>query len=164
MSYSKDFDHDGERLRVSAKALGGDRYEVRVGDRLHQVTAIALPDGRCRFELDGTRHEAAAARAGKNDVHVRVDGRTYRLFTHTGRRGAGHGLVADGVIEAPMTGTVLKILVAVGDEVTAARTVAVVSAMKMEHKLLAGIDGVVAEVACVEGATVDQGALILRVE
>jgi biotin carboxyl carrier protein len=34
----------------------------------------------------------------------------------------------------------------------------------MEHKLLAGIDGVVAEVACVEGATVDQGALILRVE
>ena len=54
--------------------------------------------------------------------------------------------------------------VAVGDAVTADQTVAVVSAMKMEHKLVAGLDGTVAEVAGEVGANVDQGALLVRVE
>ena len=34
----------------------------------------------------------------------------------------------------------------------------------MEHKLLAGIDGKVVEVFEEEGAAVDQGAIILKIE
>ena len=70
----------------------------------------------------------------------------------------------DGVIVAPMTGTVLKILVSEGDEVSATDTVAVVTAMKMEHKLTAEIDGKVAEIAATEGAQVDQDQVLLRIE
>ena len=63
-----------------------------------------------------------------------------------------------------MTGTVLKIHVREGDAVAAHDTVAVVTAMKMEHKLLAGVDGTVVEICVAEAATVDQDQLILRIE
>jgi biotin carboxyl carrier protein len=36
--------------------------------------------------------------------------------------------------------------------------------MKMEHKLLAGIDGVVRTVAAAAGDSVEQGAVIVEVE
>ena len=67
-------------------------------------------------------------------------------------------------LEAPMTGTVLAVHVAVGDRVEVGQTVAVVTAMKMEHKLQAEIEGVVAEVGAAAGDQVDQGAVVVRIE
>jgi biotin carboxyl carrier protein len=59
---------------------------------------------------------------------------------------------------------VLDVAGAPGDTVTADQTLVVVSAMKMEHKLTAGLPGVVASVAAKKGATVDQGAVLVVVE
>jgi biotin carboxyl carrier protein len=63
-----------------------------------------------------------------------------------------------------MTGTVLAIHVEDGQSVAEGDTVAVISAMKMERKLRADRTGTVADVSVVEGDSVEQGALILRVE
>lgn len=164
MSYQKDFVHEGERLRVSVRALGSGRYVVQVGADSHEVAARLLPDGRVRFRLGDQTYECSAARFGKQDLQVRLGHRSYHLPAYTGRGGAGAGHAASGEIEAPMTGTVLKVLVEVGQDVAASDTVAVVSAMKMEHKLHAGIDGKVAEVRASEGDTVDQGQLLLRID
>ena len=159
----KRFDRGGEPLRVGLDALGEGRYRVQVGDSTHEVDAVRLPDGRVRFTLDGVTHEAAAGNVGRVGVHVRLDDATWMLTAHTGG-GAAAAVAGDGTITAPMTGTVLKINVSVGQEVHAEETVAVVSAMKMEHKLPAGVAGTVVEIAVDEGATIDQGALILRIE
>jgi len=170
MTKNMEFDHGGERLRVQVEALASG-FRVRVGANDHEVAAQRLPDGRVRFEFEGEFYDAAMAPAGtgsvatrRGDVHVTVGDRSWMLIGTTGVRHRGAREVAgDGVIIAPMTGTVLKILVGAGDEVAAADTVAVVSAMKMEHKLLAGIDGRVIEVAAGEGVTVEQDELILRI-
>jgi biotin carboxyl carrier protein len=63
-----------------------------------------------------------------------------------------------------MTGTVLEVACKPGDEVTAEQTLVVVSAMKMEHKLTAGVAGTVKKVAAQKGGTVDQGAELVVVE
>lgn len=162
MSYSKDFEHEGERLRVTVKSKGEDLYQVMVGDRALELRAIVLPDGRLRIEHDGRRFDAAASRAGSNDLHLRLGNQTYLLNGHTGTGAQAIG--GDGTIVAPMTGTLLKVSAAVGEDVTADQTVVVLTAMKMEHKLVAGIDGKVIEVLEAEGATVDQGTVILRIE
>ena len=164
MSYSKDFDHEGERLRVTAKSKGDDQYQVVVGERTLDLRAVTLPDGRLRIEHEGQNiYAAAAGRSGSNGLHVRVNNQTYDLQLHTGGE-LSNSLPGDGTVLAPMTGTVLKIQIDVGDTVTAGQTVAILTAMKMEHKLLAGIDGTVTEVLESEGATVDQGAIILKIE
>jgi len=170
MSIGKEFDHGGERLRVRVERLDGDRFRVHVGANEHEVVGKRLPDGRVRFEFDGRTIRASASPVGtgkaairRGDVHVTVGDDSWILIGHSGTARTGHDTDADGVIVAPMTGTVLKILVSEGDEVTASDTVAVVSAMKMEHKLLAGIDGTVTEVAAQPGATVDQDQHLITI-
>jgi acetyl-CoA carboxylase carboxyltransferase component len=67
-------------------------------------------------------------------------------------------------VYAPLTGTVVSILVGVGEAVVAGRPVAVLESMKMEHEVAAPVTGRVAEVATGTGQTVSQGQPLLVVE
>jgi 3-methylcrotonyl-CoA carboxylase alpha subunit len=69
-----------------------------------------------------------------------------------------------GTITAPMHGKVLALLVAQGDTVHKGQRLAVIEAMKMEHALLAPIDGVVGEIAASVGAQVAENARIMTIE
>ena len=51
-----------------------------------------------------------------------------------------------------------------GDEVAAGQPLVVVEAMKMEHQIVAPLDGTVAEVHVAPGDQVDTGQLLLHVE
>ncbi|HEU4808574.1 MAG TPA: biotin/lipoyl-containing protein, partial [Homoserinimonas sp.] len=51
--------------------------------------------------------------------------------------------VADPDVRSPMPGTVVAVNVTSGDSVSVGQTLLTVEAMKMEHKLLASLDGVV---------------------
>lgn len=63
-----------------------------------------------------------------------------------------------------MTGTVIQVAVEPGQTVELGQTVVVLSAMKIEHKLVAGIAGTVTELNAVVDDTVDQGAVLARIE
>jgi biotin carboxyl carrier protein len=67
-------------------------------------------------------------------------------------------------VRAHITGTVWKILVKPGDAVAPDQTVAILESMKMEMPLEAPDAGRVASVAVSEGASVDEGDLILTLE
>src|SRR4029078_7839876 len=74
-----------------------------------------------------------------------------------GPRGAGN-------VTAPMPGKVVKVLVTVGQPVTARQGVAVIEAMKMENELRAGRDGTLRAVLVAERALVDAGATLVVIE
>ena len=59
-----------------------------------------------------------------------------------------------------MQGTILKVMVAVGDVVTTGQVVCVVEAMKMENELVAPIDGTVTELGVALGQGVTSGQLL----
>jgi acetyl-CoA/propionyl-CoA carboxylase biotin carboxyl carrier protein len=63
-----------------------------------------------------------------------------------------------------MQGTVLRVEVAEGDEVTAGQVICVVEAMKMENEITAHRDGVVRELAVAPGRAVGHGELICVVD
>ena len=63
-----------------------------------------------------------------------------------------------------MPGRVVSVLAVAGQEVRAGDRLAVLEAMKMEHTLTAARDGVVAEVLVSEGAQVEAGAALIRLE
>ncbi len=62
------------------------------------------------------------------------------MYKRQGKAGAA------GPVTSPMPGTVLVVRAAVGDEVVANQALFVVEAMKMEHTVVAPVDGVLAEV------------------
>jgi len=66
-------------------------------------------------------------------------------------------------VVAPMQGTVVKIAVAVGDQLAEGDLVAVIEAMKMENPLTAHRAGVVTSVQVEAGATVTAGAVIAEI-
>jgi acetyl-CoA/propionyl-CoA carboxylase biotin carboxyl carrier protein len=60
-----------------------------------------------------------------------------------------------------MQGTIVKVLVAVGDIVEAGQAVCVLEAMKMENNILAERAGAVTEVRVTEGVTVGAGDVVV---
>jgi acetyl-CoA/propionyl-CoA/long-chain acyl-CoA carboxylase, biotin carboxylase, biotin carboxyl carrier protein len=73
------------------------------------------------------------------------------------------GQASGDVISAPMQGTVARIMVAEGEDVTAGQVLAVVEAMKMENPVRSPHAGQVTGLRVAAGETVAQGAVLCRV-
>ncbi len=65
---------------------------------------------------------------------------------------------------SPMPGLLIKVSVAVGDEVKAGQELAVVEAMKMENVLTADQDAIVSEIPCEAGSSLDVDQVIIEFE
>ena len=141
-----------------------------------------------RLDLSGVSGKADAApdasldgEAGprvRRDVVVEVDGKRYsvsawvpesapaansaatvtrpRRSASAASTGAGTGQVT-----VPMQGTIVKILVEVGQEVTAGEGVVVLEAMKMENSINADRSGTVTEIKVAPGDTVGAGDVVV---
>jgi propionyl-CoA carboxylase alpha chain len=72
--------------------------------------------------------------------------------------------VASGSLLAPMPGTVVRVAVAVGDEVAAGQPVLVLEAMKMQHTVAAPHAGTVTQLDVRPGAQVASGEVLAVVE
>src|SRR5262249_31157073 len=82
------------------------------------------------------------------------------------RRGGGSSAAAGGTgaVTVPMQGTIVKVLVAVGDAVEAGQPVCVLEAMKMENQITADKSGTVAEVKVSPGDSVGTGDVVAVIE
>jgi acetyl-CoA/propionyl-CoA carboxylase biotin carboxyl carrier protein len=82
-----------------------------------------------------------------------------------GRAGGSGGAGADGdALVSPMQGTIVKIVAADGQQVTAGDTIVVLEAMKMEQPLAAHKDGTVSGLAVQVGQTVPAGGIICQLK
>ena len=134
---------DGENATATV-TYGGDGMCVLVED------SIAATDARV-FQFGD---EAYVLRGGRQ-TRVRIKD----VSSPSARSGGG-----DGLINAPMHGRLLEVLVGVGDRVTTGQRVAVIEAMKMEHTLRAPFAGAVTRISAEAGAQVVEGAEIMVIE
>lgn len=67
-------------------------------------------------------------------------------------------------VEAPMPGTILKVLVSNGQAVKSGDAVVVLEAMKMENEISAPCDGTVTSVCVNNGDSVDAGKVLLTIK
>jgi acetyl/propionyl-CoA carboxylase alpha subunit len=145
---------EGRReLRVDVPGQRVDDLFVRE-HRLADHTAVLSLDGeRATSYVNATAHKIEVAHRGQRWSFERPD-----AF-------ADHGpAVGDGTLVAPMPGTVLDVLVTVGQQVAAGETLGAMEAMKMELALTAPFAGTVTEVNVSTGQQVPLGAVLLVVE
>ncbi len=150
-------------------ALGPDeRVErhVRMLDREPQGAAIEIDGRRHRVATEVVHHAIGRDDDGVGAVTVHVSSAAGFLSLLLTPRFALHDAQADGGggPVCPLPGTVIAVHVAAGDSVTDGQVLMVVEAMKMEHKILAVGDAVVAEVRFQVGDRVDQGDLLVALD
>jgi acetyl-CoA/propionyl-CoA carboxylase biotin carboxyl carrier protein len=166
------------RAVVVDPAFAGDRFEVHTrwietefaGVLAAQETAVTVDEpGRARLtvEVGGKRLEvvvpallsgpAAAASGPSSPERSRGSRDSAR---RPGRRAGGAS--SDSLI-TPMQGTIVKVVVAEGQQVTAGETVVILEAMKMEQPLAAHRDGTVTDLAVEVGQTVSADTEICQI-
>jgi acetyl-CoA/propionyl-CoA carboxylase biotin carboxyl carrier protein len=87
-------------------------------------------------------------------VWLSADGQVTALREQARLASSAGAVAGDGVVTAPMPGTVTVVQASVGDEVEAGTPLLVVEAMKMEHVLTAPVAGTVAELGVTAGQQV----------
>ena len=78
--------------------------------------------------------------------------------------GAAAAAAGSGTVMVPMQGTIVKVLVAVGDAVEAGQTICVLEAMKMENAINAETAGTVKEIKVAAGDSVGGGDVVAIIE
>ena len=86
--------------------------------------------------------------------------------TKKARRSGGASAVIGqaGAVTVPMQGTIVKVMVEVGDAVEAGQTICILEAMKMENPITAGAAGTVTELKVAAGDSVANGDVVAIVE
>jgi biotin carboxyl carrier protein len=141
---------DGVRSEVALTAIPGTPVRlVRIGEQLHRVTARrGGARGTWTLDVDGVRVDAEAL-----DERLR----TIRDLTAASAVASG-----PAPLKAPMPGLVVRIAVAVGDEVVAGQGLVVIEAMKMENELRSPSAGIVQAIKAVVGSPVEKGAVLVE--
>jgi geranyl-CoA carboxylase alpha subunit len=153
----------GER-QVDVQSLGESNYRVRIDGESHALSLLALESGRARLAIGDVQQSVAFLHRDGGTIELLYRGRGFVLeneLAHSAAERAGPG---SGSVIAPMHGNVLKLFVAEGDSVSAGDELAVMEAMKMEHRLRAEVDGVVKGLLAAEGQQVAAGAVLLEIE
>jgi glutaconyl-CoA/methylmalonyl-CoA decarboxylase subunit gamma len=154
-----------EPIVVDVKDLPSGALEVRVGDSPVDVDVVALGDQlsvRMNGQVvdlttEGAPPELGAIASGHRS-YVRVESERLRA-AEAAMKGA-HG-ASEKVVKSPMPGRIVKVLVALGEEVAAGRPLFVMEAMKMENEIKAKGGGKVVELHVAIGDTVERNAKLV---
>jgi acetyl-CoA/propionyl-CoA carboxylase biotin carboxyl carrier protein len=127
----------------------------------------AVPRERITVEVGGKRLEVVipAGLGSPGGGAGAAPGRARPARPHRGPAGGGSsgGAAAGGdALVSPMQGTIVKIVAAEGQRVSAGDTIVVLEAMKMEQPLTAHKDGTVHDLAVKVGQTVPAGEIICQ--
>ncbi|MCX8951847.1 acetyl/propionyl/methylcrotonyl-CoA carboxylase subunit alpha [Ruegeria sp. NA] len=146
----------GEVLDLDVQVDGSDRQLWQLGE--HRVVAERVSG---RWALSGAPMPRVAVSGTTLTVFTDY-GRSFDVIDPLDRDASATG--DTNVIEAPMPGLVKAVFATAGQTVQEGDRLAILEAMKMEHSLLAARDGVVAEVLVQDGAQVEAGAALVRLE
>jgi acetyl-CoA/propionyl-CoA carboxylase, biotin carboxylase, biotin carboxyl carrier protein len=120
--------------------------DVEVNGRRFGVT-VWVPESQV-----GAVVAAGGAAAGKASPRPRRSG------------GASAAAAGSGNVTVPMQGTIVKVLVSVGDDVEEGQTVCVLEAMKMENNIAADKSGTVKDVKVEAGQSVGSGDVVVVIQ
>ena len=108
--------------------------------------------------------------SGNGDYTAKVGGKSFTVKVGEGAAApaaAASAGAASGdakTVNAPLPGTVMKINVAVGDQVSADDTLLILEAVKMENEIKAGFAGTVKEICVAQGGVVSAGDVLVKIE
>ncbi|MBM3674059.1 MAG: acetyl-CoA carboxylase biotin carboxylase subunit [Actinobacteria bacterium] len=141
--------------QVDTSALVSQAAADKAPPETEELTPQVLP-----VEVDGRRFQV---KVWLPDAGIAHSGGGAKQAPRPRAAASTHGS-GSGMISAPMQGTIVKVLIAVGDAVEPGQALLVLEAMKMENHLNAEQGGTVAEIRVSAGDTVGTGDVLVVIE
>ena len=144
------------KMNEDAVSGGAMRFRVTVDGVSYDVAVEPLDQVSGAVDDPGVGPPKAEAGEGRPPVSIPsglADGAGFA---------DGRGVVDGGPIVCPVAGAVVKVLVGVGDAVSADQAVAIVEALKVESRVLSPRPGVVSAVLVSAGQRVSAGDVLVR--
>lgn len=137
-------------------------FEFTIDEKKYNVSLVAAANQSIRYEVDGIQLPFTCISNGATRyVHNEQIGTV--TFTLKDRFPEKEVEKVKGGYEAPIPSQIIKVEVAVGQEVKSGDTLMILSSMKMENALVANSDGMVEEIYVEEGGNVEAGTLLIKI-
>ena len=156
-------DEDKE-LAVYVTPNSDQEYHVTVGDQSLTLTMMSRRDNKAKLSIDGWHELVFFCTDGREVINVSIDGHDYNLTNQNAIYASAEEIGGAGVVVAPMHGALLEVFVKAGDKVSNGQRLAILEAMKMQHEILADIDGTVASVNVEAGTQIAADTLMFEIE
>ena len=165
VSASYDYGADDSEPVPVAVTVGRDStFRVSVDGREHVVAwLMEVSPGAARLMVDSIQETLFYFCHTDGRIELQWRGDAYRLHNRLAASATAADVAGGGAVTAPMHGQLIALSVGVGDRVAQGDTLAVIEAMKMEHRLRAAIAGTVSLVHASPGSQVATGEVILEV-
>ena len=148
---------------VQLNAVPGEPYRVEAAGQAFELSIIQC-DGRwASLEIDGIRRRHAY-RLDAGELWLFTRPGSLRLMDCTQALVSSAASASSGTLKAPMDGAIVDVLVTEGSTVSKGQLLVVLEAMKMEHPLKSGIDGVLKRLQVRVGDQVKNRQILLEVE
>ncbi|WP_109356001.1 acetyl-CoA carboxylase biotin carboxylase subunit [Sphingorhabdus sp. EL138] len=146
-------------IHVHVKQPGD--YHVEGAGQEAQITLLTITGDTAKLRVNGRTVDVIYHAGGRN-LHLALPQRSLSVTDMTGLS-AMEDMAGGGTVVAPMHGLLLEILVEQGAAVAKGDKLAVLEAMKMQHEILAEIDGTVETVAATAGNQIAADDLIMEI-
>ena len=141
-------------ITVSSLKINGEKGETP------KIRISKLDDkSRISVEIDDNPRFAHVSKVG-DKWWIHLDGEIYIISEL--EKGAKSSSKAEGGLSAPMPGTVLDVMVTVGQRVREGQPLMTMEAMKMEHRIVAPKAGEVISIYFNQGDRVDMGSILVE--
>lgn len=149
------FKHLNKTHTVKIKKSDGG-YQVTIDGEDYDIAGFMNKDNIISFELHKKLNNIYYAQ-DKDTIYLAVNGDYYLLVLERGNvfKGAGAQVQKGDSVQSSMPGLLVKVMVAVGDDVKEGTTLAIVEAMKMQNELRAPRDGIVRRINYEEGDQIE---------
>jgi len=112
-------------------------------------------------EHNGVRRQTRAMRRG-DTLYLSWQGQLHAIRRYDPIAAVDASHTHQGGLTAPMNGSIVRVLVEVGQAVEAGAPLVVLEAMKMEHSIRANTAGTVSALYCIEGEMVSEGTVLVE--
>ena len=128
-------------------------YKYKINGNEYSVAIIDLEGDKAAVEVNGVSYQVDILTEGYTAPAPRPAAKPAAPAPAPAGKGTA--------VQSPLPGVILDIKVAVGDQVKAGQTVAILEAMKMENNINAECDGVITAIKVSKGDNILEGSDIV---
>lgn len=148
-------------IQVTWKNTGANFYSYSIAQTEYSVELLDSCGDQLRMAIDGIQYRFEVTRSEDRFFVHSFSGsiEILKLSRHPLR----HNTTEEGTANSPMPGQVLKIMVQVGQKVSAGDPLILLEAMKMEHTMRANADGIIETILVKQGQVVGPGQVLVQI-